>query len=483
MKEFSKRVLAAILTMAVALTPAGVIHAAPAAEQETASGEMTYEEAKQASYDTLPETNSLEGWPAGPQVYGNAAIVMDINSGAVLYGKKVDEQHYPASITKLLTALVALENAELDDEVLFSQESIDILRSDYASIGMTPGEVISLRDAMYGMLLASGNEVAYAIAENVGEKMGGGCDTFIQEMNDRSAELGASDSHWVNANGLHDEQHYTTAYDMALIASELYKHEEFRTITQTLNYTIGTTNLVNETRTFQQNHKMLWPDNVNYYEYCTGGKTGYTDESRTTLVTMADNGELQLAAVVLQDDGDVYADTRAMFDYVYNNFSKVFIADQEKPQGVRSYEDHAAYVLLPEGIGFDELEYEIAVEDEKTAEGNVTYYYKGQNVGSADAVLTPEYVEDATGYTTRLAINEEGGQSDGGDETSEAPADEGVLPFLLRALAIAASVVICFLAIMFFAAVRYRRARMRKRRMMARRRRHQKSQRRRNYRY
>ena len=155
---------------------------------------MTFEEARQAAYDTPPDTNSLDGWPQGPQVYGNSAIVMDINSGAIVYGKKVDDKHYPASITKLLTALIALENASLDDEVLFSQESIDILRSDYASNGMRPGEVISLNDAMYGMLLASGNEVAYAIAENVGKEMGGGYDTFIQEMNDRSAELGCTGS-------------------------------------------------------------------------------------------------------------------------------------------------------------------------------------------------------------------------------------------------------------------------------------------------
>ena len=189
METVLKRVLTAITVMAVALLPAGRAYAEPASSDAQAEAGvepvsatqpapidpgaategMTFEEARQAAYDILPETNSLDGWPQGPQVYGNAAIVMAIDSGAVVYGKRINDPHYPASITKLLTALVALENASLDDEVLFSQESIDILRSDYASIGMRPGEIISLNDAMYGMLLASGNEVAYAIIKAIDE--------------------------------------------------------------------------------------------------------------------------------------------------------------------------------------------------------------------------------------------------------------------------------------------------------------------------
>ena len=200
---------------------------------------------------------------------------------------------------------------------------------------------------------------------------------------------------------------------MALISSELYKHEEFRTITQTLNYTIGPTNLVNESRTFQQNHKMLWPQHSKYYEYCTGGKTGYTDNSRTTLVTMADNGTLQLVAVLLRDDGNVYDDTRAMIGLCLQQFFKSSVKMTGKNrEEIRSYSDSEAYVLLPEGIDDSLLEYDISVTDEKTAAGRITFYYEGQNVGSADVTLTPEYVEEATGYTTHLKIN---GADAGGD--------------------------------------------------------------------
>lgn len=418
MGRVRKRILAAVLAACLAVMPAATVSAVegeadvdPAVQRETE---------RQTAYAIAPDTNSLAGWPQGPSVYGDSAIVMDMNSGAIVYGKQIDKTHYPASITKILTALVALENSELTDEVLFSEDSISFLEYGDAHIGMTPGEILSMEDALYGMLLASANEVAYAIAENVGKLMGGDYNTFIQKMNERSAELGCTGSHWMNPNGLHDDNHYTTAHDMALIASEVYQYDEFRTIVQTLSYTIPPTNLVNESRTFQQNHKMLWPQNANYYEYCTGGKTGYTDQARTTLVTMADNGELQLAAVVLYDFGsDAYVDTRAMFDYVFNNFAKVMLSSQEKPEEIDSYADNDAYVLLPSGIEFGDLEKQIEITDEQNREGTVTYTYQGQNVGSADVVLTKEYVAEATGqdYTLQVEKNSEG--SNAGEQADE----------------------------------------------------------------
>ena len=451
-----RRTAAAVLAVSMTVLLAADVHA---------DDTMTYEEALQAAYDIVPDTNNIRGWPQGPHVYGNSAVVVDMDSGAVLYGKKADERHYPASITKLMTALVALENSEPDDEVLFSQDSVSFLEYGDASTGMTRGEILSMNDAMYGMVLASANGVSYAIGESVGELMGGDDNTFLQAMNDRAEELGCTDSHWMNANGLHNDQHYTTAHDMARIASAVYQFEEFRTVTQTLNYTIGPTNLVGESRTFQQNHKMLWPGNPNYYEYCTGGKTGYTDQSRTTLVTMADNGNMRLVAVLLQDDGDVYADTRAMFDYVYSNFSKVQLKGQQKAEGISSYEDDAAYVVLPAGIDFSSLDSEITITDKKEGTGKVTYFYEGQDVGSADVVLTPEYVKEQTGYDITPRITEKGSALAGGSE------DGTGLPLPVKILiGTGAAAAVLFLA--FCAWVRYLYIKKKKRRMaMARRRR------------
>ena len=472
MKTVLRRVFAAIFMLTVTFAPASSVCAQPETEQ-AADGTQATDEAqtanetgeteeerelseieirKRESYSTLPETNELAGWPQGPKVYANSAIVMDMDSGTVLYGKKIDDRHYPASITKLLTELIALENADMGDEVVFSQESIDILRSDYASIGMKPGEILSMKDSMYAMLLASANEVSYAIAENVGEKMGGGYDTFIREMNERSEQLGCTGSHWTNANGLHDKEHYTTAHDMALITSALYQYDEFQTIAQTLNYTIGATNLVDEARTFQQHHKMLMPENSNYYKYCTGGKTGYTDDARSTLVTTADNGTLRLVAVVLRDVGDVYEDTRAMLDYAFDSFSKQILREQEIPDEISFYNNAESYVLLPSGISVSDLEYEIEVKDEKEAFGEITFYYSGQEVGSASATLTPEYVEEATGYTTRLRLvdDEQPGAEDGAKKGS----------FLIpgRRLLVVAGGVVLFVAALTIIVYRYRAA-------------------------
>lgn len=472
MRTVLKRTTAAALLILLSIVaPVSVASAEP--DTGNAAGTQNelsdFEKQKKISYETVPETNNIEGWPEGPKVYGNSAIVMDMDSGAVLYGKKVDEQHYPASITKLFTVLMALENSSLDDEVLFSQESIDILRWDYASIGMRAGEILSMKDALYATMLASANEAAYAVGENVGKRMGGNYDTFIQAMNDRGTELGCTGSHWMNANGLHDDQHYTTAHDMALITSELYQHTEFRTIAQTLTYTIGPTNLVNEERVFQQHHKMLWQNNSNYYEYCTGGKTGYTDDARTTLVTTADNGELRLVAVVLKDDGDVYADTRSMFDYAFENFSKVMLGGAEKPEEVKDYAESNSYVLLPEGIDFASLDYEITILDEKKAKGTVTFSYKGQNVGSAAVTLTPEYIEKETGYTTRLELNGSGMP----DEPDGAERTEGFLPVSVGTASVIAVITVVLLIILTAAAVIHRRraVRKKKRRMTPRRRR------------
>ena len=384
MREYRNRicsaVLAAVCVIGTALIPSRAVHAEDVVDPIAVQ--------KQAAYDAVPETNGLENWPQGPHVYANSAIVMEMNSGAILYGKKINDKHYPASITKLLTALVALENADPDDEVYFSEDSVSFLEYGDASIGMRPGEILSMNDALYGMLLASANEVSYAIAESVGKKMGGGFETFIQKMNERCEELGCTGSHWTNANGLHDENHYTTAHDMALIGSAVYQFDKFREVTQTLNYTIPPTNLVNESRTFQQNHKMLWVGAHYSYDYCTGGKTGYTDQAKTTLVTMADNADMQLVAVVLYDFGnDAYIDTRAMFDYAYSNFSKISLKDQKLPEGVKSYEDEDAYIILPKSAQFSDVKAEVKEDSNKDGSGTVTFTYKGQEVGSVKAAI------------------------------------------------------------------------------------------------
>ena len=403
-----KRLIAALLIMLLCMGMSMTAYEVPQiTPEEQPPAEATEEEAQafkaaqlKKYYDMPVATNEIKGWPQGPGTYGEAAIIMEAGTGAILYGKNIDDQHYPASITKVLTALVALENGKMDDKVTFTHDCVSFLQPGDSSIGMKENDEITLEQALYATLLASANEVSYAVAESVGKKMGGGYDTFIQAMNDESEKLGCTGSHWMNANGLHDVQHYTTAQDMARIGAAVYQKEAFRTISQSLSHTIPATNLVNEERTFQQKHKMLWPQNDNYYEYCKGGKTGYTDQARTTLVTMADNGDMQLVAVVLNDLGnDAYIDTRAMFDYAYSNFSKISLKDQKLPEGVKSYEDEDAYIVLPKSAQFSDVKAEVKDDSNKDGSGSVTLTYKGQEVGSVKAAIdkTEESCADVLG--------------------------------------------------------------------------------------
>lgn len=345
-------------------------------------------------YNQTIQSNKLEKWPEGPNIYSESGIVMDMDSGAILYAKNIDDPHYPASITKLLTALVALEKYELTDKITVKDEDVSFLKADESHIGLKPGEEITMEDAMHGMLLASGNEVSHAIASNVE----GGYETFIQMMNDRAKELGCSNSHFVNSYGLHDQEHYTTARDMALIGAEVFKNEDFRRITKTLEYTIPVTNITNETRTFQQHHKMLFDWRSQYYEYCQGGKTGYTDAALSTLVTFATKDDMNLVAVVLRTHGgsqNTYVDTKAMFNYAFDNFQKVSIKkDMIDAKEIKNI-DKNAYVMLPEGVSLSALEHKIQYPkdfEDKTC--YITYTYKDQVVGVISGTITEDYYNE-----------------------------------------------------------------------------------------
>ncbi|MCI8834516.1 MAG: D-alanyl-D-alanine carboxypeptidase [Ruminococcus sp.] len=444
------------------------------AEQEKTPEQIAAEEQarKNASYEVEVDSNLLPGWAQGPKVYAASAIVMDMESGAVLYAKKAEEQHFPASITKLLTTLVALEEASLTDPVVFSEDSISFLQYDDANIGMKPGEQISMNDALYAVLLASANEVSYAVAENTGNTMGGGYDTFIQRMNERAAELGCTGSHWVNANGLHDDAHYTTAHDMARIGAAVYQREEFHTIMGNLEYRIPPTNLVPEERVFQQNHKMLWPENYYYYEYCRGGKTGYTDQSGTTLVTLADNGTMRLAAVVMADYGvDAYEDTRAMLDYAFGNFQKVTVADKEVSGDIASFSDENAYVVLPAGIAFSQLESEIYAEEavgesnlqESSATGTIVYRYGGQEVGHAIVTLQPDFFEEEE---PDIQEKPEVPRKNVSEEKTKEKQTEVMIPIREFAAAVVAALVIVGSVLFFIKRKRKKERRRRSRRTM-----------------
>ena len=207
-------------------------------------------------------------------------------------------------------------------------------------------------------------------------------------------ELGAVNSDVENPNGLNAQNHYTTARDMALITQELLEnHEEFKTIAQTQQYTIGATNLVNQARTFQQSDLMFYEGNDYYYPKTIAGKTGYTDEALNTLVSCATDDNLELISVVLKTHGkNVYPDSINLLEYGFNNFAKYTIADYEDSADFKEI-DPNAYVVLPENVNFQSLDYEITQDDTNSSTGTVTYTYQGNPVGKAAVTLSDEYLQ------------------------------------------------------------------------------------------
>ena len=233
---------------------------------------------------------------AGPGISAASAILIDGESGRVLYAQNAEEERPIASITKLMTALVAVEShPDLSEVVTIRPEWTGVEGS---SMYLKAGEELTLEALLYGLLLASGNDAAVAIAGFCA----GDVDTFVAWMNDKAAELGMEHTHFENPNGLNDEGHYSTAADMAALARVVMEHEALAKI-------VGTRSITVAGRTLTNHNKLLWR-----YEGCTGLKTGYTDRAGRTLVSCAERDGQRLIAVTLNDPND-WADHAALFDY------------------------------------------------------------------------------------------------------------------------------------------------------------------------
>lgn len=363
-------------------------------------------------------------WPEGPAINTPSAIVLEVNTGTILYEKNADEINYPASITKILTTYLVLENSSLDETVIFSPEAVEQGGGDSSSIWRDVDEELTMEQTLYGVMLESANECAYAAAEHVGDALGGGYQAFIDLMNETAEELGCTNSHFNNSNGLPDENHYTTAHDMALIAAEAYKNEDFRIITGTKTYAIPPTNKHPDETTYMSNHhKMLhyYKTDKYVYDYCTGGKTGYTSVAKNTLVTYAEKDNMTLVCVVMHADSpDHWENTRELLDYCFNNFQTINISENEtsiteiqtKDLGVLNTNepfvtlDEDAYIVLPKTAVFEDAAFSINTNDK--SDGKVAalqYEYADRVVGSVEIVTTGARVEKTT-FPTRSQMED-----------------------------------------------------------------------------
>ena len=247
-----------------------------------------------------------------PEISAEAGVLYDATHNVFLFEKNADEKLYPASITKLMTALLVMEHGNLNDTVTFSKAATTNLESGAVTLSLTEGDKVSVKDCMYGLLLKSANEVANGLAEYVS----GSVSAFADLMNQKAAALGCTNTHFVNPNGLNDPDHYSTCRDMAKIAKAAFENPTIREISSTLSYTFPATKKA-AARTITPGHKMLYPTDSRYYSGILGGKTGYTSLAGNTLVTCVEQNGVRLIAVVMKASGTHYTDTKAMLDYGY----------------------------------------------------------------------------------------------------------------------------------------------------------------------
>ena len=279
----------------------------PAEAFGVAAGPGVMPEAAQTAETAMPEE---------PAVAAEGAVLLDAATGKVLYGKNQDAQFYPASITKIMTALVVLERCNLSDTVTFSESATTNLESGAVSLGITAGDTLTVEQCLYGLLLKSANEIGNGLAEHVA----GSVSAFADLMDEKARELGCLNTNFENPHGLNDSEHKTTPYDMALIMRAALQNDTFRKIDTTTAYKFPATQKTGE-RTITMGHKMMYPTDSRYYEGIIGGKTGYTSKAGNTLVTAVERDGVRLIAVVMKAKGTQYTDTKAMFDYGFANYS------------------------------------------------------------------------------------------------------------------------------------------------------------------
>lgn len=373
------------------------------------------------------QTNEIEGWPAGPDIGAEAAILIDAKTGTILYAKNIDEELYPASTTKIMTCMLAVENCELDEVVTFSHSAVFNIDPGSSNIGMDEGQSITMNQALQGILILSANEVANAVAEHIA----GSQDAFADMMNERVEKLGLKHTHFCNPHGLYNPEHYTSAYDLAQIAREFFSYDVLRNISGTGVCTFEATATQPDSFTLASKNQLM-KGKPYEYEYLVGSKTGYTSEARQTLVSCARKNGVELICVILKEESPYqFADTVALFNYGFDNFSKVNVAENDKKYVMDSGDffesgndifgqkvniltiSEESYVLIPNNVDFSGLETKVAYEsDRKDSVAEVNYYYGGNFVGNAYVKVNP--------VSTTL-FEESEGNTQGGSVTNLEP--------------------------------------------------------------
>ena len=356
---------------------------------------------------------SSEAVSTAPEYHANAkaALLIDLNTGRTIYEQDADEQVYPASLTKIMTCLLALENGNLSDTVTITENAYADLVSGSSTADLQVGEQLRLEDLLYCMMVESGNEAANAVAEHIG----GTIEDFVKMMNERAYELGCTHTHFMNPHGLHNESHYTTARDLSLIVQAALKSENFRTITNTAEYTLPATNLSDE-RVLKTTNMLIFQNSGNryYYPKAIGIKTGYTTPAGRCVISAAKSSGMYLLGIIcgaettVLETGDIqmesFPECINLFNYGFDNFSYVSVLSPLYPVAQVSVLNSAGaeavavspkddiQILLPNG--YDEAQLDVNIEltnesveapvQESDVLGHATVSYNGELLAETD---------------------------------------------------------------------------------------------------
>lgn len=262
-------------------------------------------------------------------LYSEAAIIMDTETEQILYQKNIDKKMYPASTTKILTAIIAIEKCNLEDIVTATNSAISQVPSGYSSAYISDGEEMTVKDLLTVFLVHSANEAGYILAEHCS----GSVEAFSNLMNEKAQEIGCKNSHFLNPSGIHNDNHYTTAYDLCLIANYCMKNNTFRNIVSMPKCTIDPTNKSLK-RVYTNTNSLLNSNSQYYVENCIGIKTGYTKEAGNCLVSCFNKNNIEIICVVLgagnigNSDASRFIDSKNLFNYTYSNFDKKKIVNK-----------------------------------------------------------------------------------------------------------------------------------------------------------
>lgn len=262
-----------------------------------------------------------------PTLVSEAAFLMDNKTKKILYDKNSEKKMYPASTTKIVTAILTLENCKLDDMVTVNYDAIMAVPKGYSTANLQIGEQLTIEQLLQLLLIPSANDAANVLAEHVG----GSIDSFVSMMNTKVNELGLHNTHFTNTYGKHDENHYTTARDLAYIFKYCIKNENFRKISGMASCAIASTNKYGP-RKYTSTNQLVDPSNKNYYQFLTAGKTGFTTQAGDCLVSCSYQNNLELICVILggkttNGTSTRFSETKTLYEYAYNNYLLKQIAD------------------------------------------------------------------------------------------------------------------------------------------------------------